>query len=90
MITLTSVLAVVSLLFRNWLFIFWKDFTNSKELYEKLLQLDLGKHEEEEDEDQHKVLEEVVDEKQRRRALSIFRRRQKLKMNKETHFKKWI
>lgn len=40
-ITITTMLAVVALLFRNWLFVFWKGFNDSKELQSKFLELEL-------------------------------------------------
>lgn len=38
-ITVTSVLAVISLLFRYWLYTFWMDFQNSKELQMKYMEI---------------------------------------------------
>ena len=45
-ITITTMLAVVALLFRNWLFVFWKGFNDSKELQSKFLELELQPYEE--------------------------------------------
>jgi hypothetical protein len=83
----TTALALVSLIFRNYLLIFWKDFNNPKELQDKLLSLELGKGTEEiEDEDRLNNLNERV----RRRALSKIRRKKKFLERKESIYKKWL
>lgn len=38
-ISLTTVLALVALLFRMWLFTFWSEFKNQKMFYLKLMEL---------------------------------------------------
>ena len=51
-ITLTSVCALISLLYREWLYTFWKDYKSHKEFYFKLIEMqkkvmdkDSGKYE---------------------------------------------
>eukprot|EP00347_Sterkiella_histriomuscorum_P010536 403375907 len=82
-ITITTMLAIVALLFRNWLYVFWRDFNSSKELQSKFLELELQPYE------QDGV--NNVEVRRRNRVLSIIRRRKKyLNQTKETHFVKWI
>jgi hypothetical protein len=82
-ITITTALAVVALFFRNWLFVFWKDFNNSKELQSKLLELELNPQQGDEPVD--------PDTMRRNRVLSIIRRRKKfIENNKTSHFSKWL
>jgi len=38
-ISLTTFLAIVSLLFRMWLYTFWIDYKSSKQFYFKLMEL---------------------------------------------------
>lgn len=79
-------LAVVSLLFRNWLYVFWKDFNNSKELQSKFLELELEAFETNE----NNALDHL-DGHKRNRAMSINKRRKNyLHKTRETHFKKWL
>jgi hypothetical protein len=65
-ITITSFLAVVSLLIRNWLFIFWKDFDNAKELQIRFLEGDLEPMQE---------AQAFADDDTRRRQKSLIKKR---------------
>lgn len=77
-------LAIVALLFRNWLFVFWKGFNCSKELQSKFLELELQPYEQESEGFNPAI-------SRRNRVLSIInRRRNYLNKTKETHFVKWL
>lgn len=86
-ITITTMLAVVALLFRNWLFVFWKGFNDSKELQSKFLELELEPLEEDEG-SSNKINLELS---RRNKVRAIVQRRKKfLDRTKETHFGKWL
>lgn len=38
-ITFTTVLAFLSLLIKNWVYVYWSDFKNSKQVYVKYMEL---------------------------------------------------
>ena len=84
-ITLTTVLAVISLMIRNWLFIFWKDFNSSKELQAKLMELEIKTFED------NREGFEALESTRRRRQISLVQRRKNfVESHKETNFRKWM
>ena len=83
-ITLTTMLAVIALLIRNWLYIFWKDFHSSKELQAKFMELEIR-------EASDHTAGEGFDPRQRLRQLSLIQRRQKfIESHKVSNFSKWL
>ena len=38
-ITFTTALAILSLMIKNWVYVFWSDFQNSKQIYIKFMEL---------------------------------------------------
>ena len=73
-ITLTSLLSVISLLIRNWTYVFWMDFKNAKALQVKFMEL----------QDYNLNTEE------RARAGDDAPQYKNIKFQKESHFKKWL
>ena len=80
-ITVTTVLAVISLLIRNWLYVFWIDFKNSKQLQIKYMELqDYNLNE-----DEKSKLSQSVNE-----TTGEHQTTKKIKFKKESHFKAWF
>ncbi|CDW74107.1 small-conductance calcium-activated potassium channel protein [Stylonychia lemnae] len=94
-ITVTTALAVVSLLFRNWLYVHWKDFNNSRELQIKFIELEIDQHEQQQSAEQenhdagHQFDQNMK--KSRSRVSSLVEKRKKyLVTNKRSNFSKFI
>jgi hypothetical protein len=72
-ITITSLLSVISLLIRNWTYVFWQDFKNAKALQVKFMELQ----------------EYNLNEEERARQGADAPEYKSIKFQKESHFKKW-
>ena len=82
-ITVTTVLALISLLIRNWLYVFWVDFKNSKQLQIKYMELqDYNFNEDEKNQQSMSI--------SLNQTAELHQTTKKIKFQKESHVKAWI
>lgn len=76
-ITFTTALAILSLMIKNWVYVFWSDFQNSKQIYIKFMELQ--NYNLNEDERAKAVAEGQSDVQYKR-----------IKFKKDSHARKWL